>query len=314
MKTRLALAAAIAGLLAAPLPALAQSAPGWASPTTMPNPGVVQPGRAPIREALLKIIPPPYKVQLDSRIPASTEVVWHGSTDWMYALRQALTPMGYRVEPDWATSTIRILAPVAVASTAPAAPAVTQAAPRLAVTHGVNGSAYIGKAMPAPTEGTRGFAATVPGVPHPMTPVPGTQPATYAAHDGTPVAPKHAAPAEVSVTHTPLLTTTAPAFSHDAPAAPTAVGAAYTIPAHVRLAQGLAKYVARFGWTLKWELPRTYVTAAPFPIPALSLQAGLTYVLQAYQAQGDLAGATFALAVPNHIAVARSATATESSP
>ncbi|MEY2152286.1 hypothetical protein AB7849_15380 [Rhodanobacter sp. 115] len=88
----------------------------------------------------------------------------------------------------------------------------------------------------------------------------------------------------------------------------------YIIPAGTMISEGLAKYVQRFGWSLRWLVGPDYRLDAPFPIPAGSMKAGVTYVVRAYQLQGGLLGDVPRFADPNRIVVIQPATAAKGAP
>lgn len=85
----------------------------------------------------------------------------------------------------------------------------------------------------------------------------------------------------------------------------------FVIAAGRRLSEGLADYAKENGWELRWQIQPDYVLDAPFPIPQSTFKEGLTYVLRAYQSQGGLHNVTSSLAEPNHVAVVRYASASE---
>jgi len=120
------------------------SAQLWASvqplpaTTTGPTLAVERGGSAPVEAALATIIPQPYRIELDARVPTSMVVNWTGGDDWMQVLQNALSPVGLIARPDWSTNTILVTlrnqpAPVttplaAMAATPAQTPAMTPAA------------------------------------------------------------------------------------------------------------------------------------------------------------------------------------------
>lgn len=72
------------------------------------NPLMVRSGAAVIDDALVRIVPAPYRVMLDESIPASMQLVWGSGDNWMDVLTRALTPVGLVAEPDWAKNSIKI--------------------------------------------------------------------------------------------------------------------------------------------------------------------------------------------------------------
>jgi hypothetical protein len=90
-------------------------------------------GSAPIEQALATLIPAPYRIELDSRVPNNWIVVWTAGRDWLSVLRAAVEPMGLRVVPEWSRGEIKIVLASASAATSMAVqPAATVAAPRAA--------------------------------------------------------------------------------------------------------------------------------------------------------------------------------------
>jgi hypothetical protein len=88
---------------------IAQSAQGLGVPA----------GEGPIEQALVRIIPPPYIVQLDAAVSKSIVLKWENAPLWNTALDQALLPHGLRSIPDWSRNTVTITnRPTVVASTA----------------------------------------------------------------------------------------------------------------------------------------------------------------------------------------------------
>lgn len=270
------------GLASSPA-AVAQSAP-----QTMPNPGAVAGGSAPIDQALPRIIPAPYRIALDQSVPASAQLVWQSGTNWMDVLRAAVAPLGLTVVPNWNTNTILIVGP---RGTMPAAPA-----PASALTPTV-ATAALPPRTAAPVSHTDG---------QPVAPGAGAGCTTDSAHARwgcvvTPTAPKTAT-AAVSGT-----TSTLPAVKlGDAAGAPDVGalerrGAAFTIPAGDRLSVGLSAYAATFGWSVRWRVPGNFTLDAPFPIPASTLEDGVAYLIRAYQLQGELRRAHVTLRKPNRI-------------
>jgi hypothetical protein len=279
---RISLCAALAVALV-PAGAIAQAAADWEAPT-MPVPGVVVAGSAPIEQALARIIPGPYRIELDKAVPTSAVLVWSGGSNWMDVLRNAVAPMGLLVSADWQTNTVRILQ--RPARVMPRRPTMSDQAFATAVPRDVQPTTQ--GAPPPPFRPVASVASTMTA-----------RPAVEASDAPVKSLPPVAKPARDALASLPVAM----------PA--TAPGASYVIPAGKRLSEGLDDYAKTFGWKLRWQLGRDYVLDAPLPIPAMSLQAGLEYVLRAYQAQGGLMGASFVLAEPNHVAVARPATALE---
>ncbi len=74
-------------------------------------------GSAPIETALSRIIPRPYAIELDERIPTNWIVSWPAGQDWMAVLKQALSPMGIKVVPRWDRNTIQVVLRAAPART-----------------------------------------------------------------------------------------------------------------------------------------------------------------------------------------------------
>lgn len=95
---------------------------------------IVRAGTALIDDALLRVVPAPYRIMLDESVPASMYLVWGNGDNWMDVLTRALSPVGLVAEPDWAKNVIKIAwkkipAPAPRIAAAPAAPVVTAVAP-----------------------------------------------------------------------------------------------------------------------------------------------------------------------------------------
>lgn len=304
MKPRNALCIALAVAIALGTTS-AWAAEGWDT-SAMPQPGVVAAGRAPIAEALGQIVPPPYKVMLDQRIPAGTVVAWQSGSNWMEVLRNAVAPMGFAVQPNWQTSTIVVreaTAPAtAVAPLTAAAPSSTSTSPR---PFGPVTNVTAIAAPPATAVKTTLHAAPYT-LPHPTTPVP---PLSSLTSEKPAAAVTSRASVETFGTNGKHGETFD--FSFGSPAGVDQVGSAFTLQPGHRLSDDLSEYAARFGWHLQWDLPMNEVVEIPFPIPAMSLKNGLLYVLKAYQARKGLTGAVFTMAVPGHTAAFHEASAQE---
>jgi len=105
-------------LLSAALPVVAHAATlqdVWATPgsnrihsANRVDAGIAA-GSAPIEQALATLIPAPYRIELDSRVPNNWIVVWPAGQDWLSVLRAAVEPMGLRVAPEWSRGEIKIL-------------------------------------------------------------------------------------------------------------------------------------------------------------------------------------------------------------
>ena len=72
--------------------------------------------------------------------------------------------------------------------------------------------------------------------------------------------------------------------------APSPMHTAEVLRAGTTLAEALADYAQRKGWTLKWQLDDDYMLDVDLPIPPMDVIDGMTYVVRAYQAQGGLQG------------------------
>jgi hypothetical protein len=99
-------AAAIFSLLAVQSATAADVDLGSSTPVI--RTGMISGGSAPIEKALATLIPEPYRIELDTRIPRNWVVVWQPGTNWMDVLKSALAPMGIVVSPDWGNSVIRV--------------------------------------------------------------------------------------------------------------------------------------------------------------------------------------------------------------
>lgn len=114
--------------------ALAQSMPAstWDAPV-MPSPSAAIPaGSARVDQGLARIIPPPYRIELDRSVPSTMILNWPSGNNWMDVLRQGIAPMGLVAVPDWSHNIVRIMrvhseaaatVPPAAATTSPAATA-----------------------------------------------------------------------------------------------------------------------------------------------------------------------------------------------
>lgn len=91
-------------------PADASLAEAWSWPT-MPPSLAVPAGTDTIENALLRIVPAPYKITLDRRVPASAVLVWGAGDNWFLVLEKALLPLGLDAEADWAHNTVTIRGP-----------------------------------------------------------------------------------------------------------------------------------------------------------------------------------------------------------
>lgn len=78
-----------------------------------------------IDRALARLVPVPYAVVVDPRIPPTTVLSWANSPDWMIALRQATHRAGLLVNPQFARGVIELAPGTADAAITPA----TAAAP-----------------------------------------------------------------------------------------------------------------------------------------------------------------------------------------
>jgi hypothetical protein len=271
---------ALACLALAPLPAFADGgamARAW-SPSVVPTGLSVASGSAPIEQALSTIIPAPYHIALDESVPSSAVIVWPAGNDWMKVLRAAVAPLDLYVEPDWSNNTVRIVR--------------------------LHENAYAAsnsdmQRMPAPERSTAGVN------PHGFQPLPQLRPgalpvtettqATTYATAGTSAVPP--------VTVARSATTTSTTTSTTAGAAKPVFNGSYVIPAGTMLSKGLADYVKRFGWSIRWNIKEDYLLDAPFPIPAGGVTSGITYVMRAYQSQGGLLGNVPMFATPNRVVV-----------
>lgn len=301
MKTNhlsLCVAAALAFALIPASAAFAQ-----ASPQSMPTPGVVTGGTAPIDQALPRIIPPPYRIALDQSVPASVQLVWQSGSNWMDVLRNAVAPLGLSVIPNWNTNTILIVKP-AVATVPPPSSEVMPAAvpPPIPVTPPAP--------MPAPAPVVRASAVStaVPAPAHQPTSLPGGGCETTAAHArwGCIVNPPAHQTAAVAPQPPPIpiraSTATTIGTNGDVHHGQTTIAAPYTLKAGMLLSRALGEYTKKNGWDLKWNVQPDFVLEAPFPIPSGDdVIAGVSYVIRTYKAQGALLGATLVFAKPNHV-------------
>jgi hypothetical protein len=94
MSFRFSRTALVAALVVAALSASAQTEPTRS---------------AKLDQALEAIVPTPYAIELDRRVPRDWVVHWTpGAGNWMKVLQDALEPMGLKVEADWVRSVIRV--------------------------------------------------------------------------------------------------------------------------------------------------------------------------------------------------------------
>lgn len=76
-----------------------------------------------------------------------------------------------------------------------------------------------------------------------------------------------------------------------------------TIPAGMRLSEGLEAFVSTRGWTLRWRIEDDYMLDAELPIPGMDVIDAITWVVQIYQRQGGLRGAVPRFQTANRVAV-----------
>ncbi|WP_232141113.1 TcpQ domain-containing protein [Luteimonas sp. MHLX1A] len=79
--------------------------------------------------------------------------------------------------------------------------------------------------------------------------------------------------------------------SPSAPAVETPRFQATSIPAGVRLSEGLERFVMSRGWTLRWLIDEDYMLDSELPIPAMDLIEAVTWVVQTYQRRGGMQSA-----------------------
>lgn len=109
-------------------------------------------------------------------------------------------------------------------------------------------------------------------------------------------------PSVATVTTTPLPTAPAAAAAAAAPA-PALMLKPAVLSKGVRLSSALEAYVKQRGWDLRWQIEEDYVLDADFPIPAMEIIDGVTWVVQAYQAQGGMRGVVPRFARGNNMVV-----------
>lgn len=268
---------AVALSLAVMAPAHAESlAQQWQAPS-MPANTSVKAGAAPIEQALTAIIPAPYRIALDEAVPATAIVVWPAGDDWMKVLRAAVAPLDLVVSPDWKTNVIRVVH------------VDHGARPQLARMPDVTPAA---SASPAAAPETMPEPAAAGGAPNATTQA--KSPAAIVARDIS---------AELARSQTPKA-----GGAFDAPVPPRGAPAAvasstYVIPAGTMLSDGLAQYVKRFGWSMRWNVPEDYRLDAALPIPMDTVTDGVGYVMRAYQAQGGLVNDVSVFSTPNKVVV-----------
>lgn len=86
-------------------------------------------------------------------------------------------------------------------------------------------------------------------------------------------------------------------------AAPAMQARSYTLQSGARLSEALRGYARSHGWELRWNLTEDYVIDVDIAVPPMDVIAGVTWVVQAYQAQGGLRGVTPRFARGNRVAV-----------
>lgn len=74
-----------------------------------------------------------------------------------------------------------------------------------------------------------------------------------------------------------------------APPAPTFT--ATSIPAGIRLSEGLERFVMSRGWQLKWLIEEDYLLDSELPIPGMDIIEAVTWVVQTYQRRGGMQSA-----------------------
>lgn len=70
-----------------------------------------------------------------------------------------------------------------------------------------------------------------------------------------------------------------------------------------RLSEALEGYIVERGWSMRWLIDEDYVLDADVPVPAMDVIDGVTWVVEAYQAQGGLRGAAPRFARGNKVVV-----------
>lgn len=80
----------------------------------------------------------------------------------------------------------------------------------------------------------------------------------------------------------------------------------HTLPAGSRLSEALNSYVATHEWQLRWLIEEDYVLDVDVPIPPMDLVDGVTFVVNAYQAQGGMRGVVPRFARGNRVVVIES--------
>ena len=66
---------------------------------------------------------------------------------------------------------------------------------------------------------------------------------------------------------------------------------ATSIPAGVRLSEGLERFVMSRGWTLRWLIEEDYMLDSELPIPGMDVIDAVTWVVQTYQRRGGMQSA-----------------------
>lgn len=281
----------------------------WSWPE-MPMPLSVAGGQDSIENALLRIVPAPYKISLDRRVPKSVVLVWHAGDNWFRVLSDALLPLGLEATADWANNTIRVVGPnrgisakadlvkptgstvraapptrpIVVPKSAPVvakvAPVATHVDSEHAVIHAPKAASKVADADTAVALPVR---ATVKELP------------TVSLDDST-----------IAVADIVPVDTVSSASSYDE-----RIGPRFTIRSGQLLSEGLASYIETAGWQLRWTTETDYPVDAAFSIPPMTLNDAMAYVFQTYQSQGGLTHDTYTLAVPNRMVVVHPTSAKE---
>lgn len=223
-------------------------------------------GQDSLRPALAQIIPEPFKVNIDSRIPSGTVLQWDDASDWMTALKQAAARGNLVVRPRWDLGQIDV-----VPGPQPKpAPTATVQSPSAGAGSVVATAADLPKAQQAPATAPVVVTATPAATtspPAPVSPAPKAQEAEVVVKTSIPAPVPHArAPA------------TSPGDSGPAEQLPaqktaavtadlvkvTPIGRTWNVETKdVTLAATFQRWASAAGWRVRWDAAKHVMVEAP---------------------------------------------------
>ncbi|VTU46189.1 Toxin co-regulated pilus biosynthesis protein Q (plasmid) [Variovorax sp. SRS16] len=217
-------------------------------------------GQDSLHRALAKIVPEPFEVNVDSRIPADTVLRWDDSVDWMAALKQAAAKSNLMLRPRWDAGLIDVVpgpkpavkavdpTPTVAAAAPVSAPVAVVAAVTMPRTSGpaatglmpTSAAAPAPVATMAPTSAPGPVAATAPTLTNVATTV--TKPA---------VAERKPEPEKISqiAKPTPVKAPTGPTWSVQIK--------------DLNLATTFQRWAAVAGWKVRWDADKHVMVEAP---------------------------------------------------